>query len=269
MTLIHVWFGGRFSPPTSDHIRTIMIAIHELRNRYGADAQINIYFVPISSLHNKPSVHESCVSEGHRLKMLGLEIAKLQKYDLTGTKYHLSTVDIDAPVAFKTIDSVQALMAKHGILNTMGVDEHMYIALEQCSMEKLLGGEWFMAKELINSFKYIVFPKDPNVATDDNRRKALLAEFVKRGHRIGAKNTDFMIVPSLGAGADSASARKAIRDEDEGAIRRYLIDTVADYILANELYRSMACEGPQCGGSKKKSKARSRRHRIKSTRKRR
>lgn len=267
MTLIHVWFGGRFSPPTADQIRTTNAMIRALKHEHGQNAQIHIYFVPISKLHSKASTHESCVLEAHRLEMLGLEVAELVRKRVPGVHFHISDVDIRAPVAFKTIDSVQALMAEHGILNTIGADEHMYIALEQYSMEQLLDGAWFMAKDLINIFKYIVFPNDPAVALDAMRRKELLDDFIDRGHRIGAKHTEFIIVPGLGAGIDSALARKAIRERNWQTVNKYVIPSVAKYIREHNLFKSMACEGTQRGGSRlakwRKTK------RIKSTRKRR
>ncbi len=249
MTLIHVWFGGRFSPPTADHIRTVSVMIHELQRRHEG-AVVHVYFVPISKRHGKASVSERCVSEYDRLEMLRLEIAALEQLGLPRAHFHLSMTDMDAPVALKTIDSVQRLVAKYGIFSSAREREHLYIALEQCSMQELLGGEWYMGKELLHIYKFIVFPSDPNVATDVGRRRSLLAEFEESAKQ----PVDILILPALGAGVDSKVARRLARTQDWRRLSRVLIPSVLEYIHAHKVYRGDFCEGRIKSATRKRNR---------------
>lgn len=209
--------------------------------------------MPISAKHPKPSVQEACISQPERFELVRRTVAELNKLGLARTKFFAENYELNENLALKTIDNLQLLINKYKIYG----NDPIYIALEQCSMEKeLLADQWYMSRELLSTYKFIVFPSDPAVATNTTQRDKLLRKLRGMAARLGVSTIpEIIILPSLGAGVDSKVIREAARRGDESRLRRFTIPPVASYIFSRRLYKSQACEGP--------------RSRIKSTRKRR
>jgi nicotinic acid mononucleotide adenylyltransferase len=238
---VHVWFGGRFSPPTADHMNTAIVMVNTLQAKYPR-AKIRVYFVPISAKHPKPSIQELCISQPDRFELVRRTVVALNNLGLARTKFFAENYEMNENLALKTIDNIQLLINKYKIYG----NDPIYIALEQCSMEKeLLANQWYMSRELLSTYKFIIFPSDPAIASNSMKRERLQKKFKVMAARLGVSTIpEIIILPSMGAGVDSKLIREAVRGGDTYRVRRFTIPSVANYIFERNLYKSRSCDHP-------------------------
>lgn len=226
---VHVWMGGSFSPPTIGHLNTGLTIAAQLSNCH-PDATINIYYVPVNSAYNKASVKEEYIATADRLALLKLLLEEARhRCHFMNANFILADHEAVAAAAVKTYDSITQLTTIHNIPLT----DKVYLAVGQDNIEGLLKGGWYKWSELLETYNFIIFPRDCAEVDKGTLRTALSASAnapVDLADRL-------TIIDAMSDGVSSTSLRSAIADgrlADAGVLT---LPSIMDYITCWNLYK--------------------------------
>lgn len=251
---ISVWMGGSFSPPTRGHMNSGIEVAKALLHKHPG-AHITVYYTPVHAKYSKPSVNEACIPVAERLKLVQLMIDELNRVkatdpELATVDFVLSTHETEAAEPVKTFDSAQQLAAKYGLNPAT-----LYLAVGQDNIEGLLKGTWYMWKELLSTYPFVVFPRDDaNLAPA--AAEALKESLGARAAALGVAGLKdrLLMVDAKSQGISSTDLRRALRAANEAAIDANTFASIKDYIKAHGLYADeAACEAPKKGGGKRRT----------------
>lgn len=187
-----VVFGGAFNPPTRAHLAVAKY----LSEISWVD---EVILMPVGDQYEKPGM----VSASHRLAMLKLMVAKIDKTTV-------SELEINAPVALKTVETLEALQYQHPYAEfafVMGADN-----LAQLS-------RWSQHERLVSNFKMLILGRD-----DFD-----VLELIKRDFSKYSDN--FIVLKDFIPINMSATQFRENPEKSE-----LLVATVAKYIQKNGLY---------------------------------
>jgi nicotinate (nicotinamide) nucleotide adenylyltransferase len=224
---VHVWMGGSFSPPTIGHLNTGLTIAAQL-SKCHPDATINIYYVPVNSAYNKASVKEEYISTADRLTLLELLLEKA-RHHYPAANFILADHEATAPTAIKTYDSITQLMAVHNIPLT----DRIYLAVGQDNIEGLLKGGWYKWRELLETYNFIIFPRDCATA-DKGALRMVLASSANAPADLADRLT---IIDAMSDGVSSTALRSAIADGRLAGAATLTLPTIIDYIICRGLYK--------------------------------
>ena len=177
--IIHIYYGGSFSPPTIAHQTICIDTIHFLMDYY-QDSDINkiiLHIVPTSDLYNKFSVKHDCIPFEKRIEMLKIIIQNIKEKIIRNEKYEIiiNVDDIEQELAhiknennepqgyLGTYPCVIDFATKYGynsknIYLLYGLDN----AISLVSLIIKADGKiqrWKDALHLISKFKYLIYPR--------------------------------------------------------------------------------------------------------------
>ena len=227
MSAIHVWMGGSFSPPTIGHLNTGLTIAAQLSNCHPG-ATINIYYVPVNSAYNKASVKEEYITTADRLRLLQLLLEEA-RHRCPAANFILADHEAVAGAAVKTYDSVTQLTAIHNIPLT----DRVYLAVGQDNITGLLKGGWYKWRELLETYNFIIFPRECALA-DKGALRAALSASANAPADLADRLT---IIDAMSDGVSSTALRSAIADgrlADAGVLT---LPSIMDYIVIKNLYK--------------------------------
>lgn len=264
--VIHVLYGGNFSPPTNAHIYGVLEIEKILKKIHPDLAKIKIYWTPTSKAQSDSIVQESCVQEKDRIHMLNLLKAEFDKLEHNNIEISVNSSLIDENKWFYQIDSIQLLIRNFGI-SPSPFNDIIYTVLTENTLKQLINEEegYKFSKYVLEDYGILFYPGSTTaLESDDIVEKYAINAIRKRN--LTKRPRIYMIGRTMPTN-EAQIARTAAKEGSKAELLDVVPESIADFILSNKLYTSPSCDYKKGGGQKRKTSGR-RRQRLKSRRRR-
>lgn len=238
--VVHIWYGGNFSPPTNAHIYG-SLAIANLVNETVPNVdEIKIYWTPTSKNENDGFIKTECVSEKDRVNMLEILRQEFNTKSPKNVSIIINETGMETGLPLLLIDNMQVMIHKYNIDSSPN-DNLIFAVLSQYVFEMALNGLIDFSNEILSQFNLLVYPNEEIVANNKAVAEQLIREFRKKAAKRGVHSLNMNIIPYIVPTKDALLVRSAAKTGDKETILKYVPNRLADYIISRKLYKSPKC----------------------------
>jgi nicotinic acid mononucleotide adenylyltransferase len=249
--VVHVWYGGNFSPPTNAHIYgSLAIAKHINETLPDVD-EIRIYWTPTSKNENDGFIKQECVSEKDRVRMLEILRDEFNNNSPKNVSVIINETGMVTGLPLILVDNIQVMIHKYNIYNSDNQDL-IYAVLSQYVFELALDGLIKFSNEIISQFNLLVYPNEEVIINNKILTDQLINNYRKKAAKKGISTLNMGIIPYVVPTKDALIVRSAAKTGDKETILKYTPRKLADYIIRRKLYKNPKCNIFRGGQSRRR-----------------